>query len=241
MPFFKPQTKSLPASVLKDLKTQKTGLRHTVYSVCGNNYTGEWLENKKHGKGIQVWKKTGALYDGEWKYGKRDGYGTYSVQVPGSKEYTMKYSGEWKNGKKHGFGKYFYNSSTIYEGEWNEDQRSGLGSMYYENGDMYKGEWVNDKEHGQGIIRFSNGNWYEGSWRDGKKNGDGKFYYSDKSQLYVGYWVDGAAKYGTLGEFGTDKSPPKYQFPKLNLLDMELVLREAKSAYQVEEHQEEKK
>lgn len=30
-------------------------------------------------------------------------------------------------------------------------------------------------------------------------------------------------------------------FPKLNLLDMELVLWEAKSAYQVEEHQEEKK
>ncbi|XP_047228670.1 MORN repeat-containing protein 3 [Girardinichthys multiradiatus] len=234
MPFFKSFKKSLPTSVQKDLKSQRCGLRHTVYSVSGNEYTGEWLEDEKHGRGIQVWKKVGAIYDGEWKSGKRDGYGTYSVQIPGSKEYTRKYSGGWKNGKKHGYGTYFYNSSAVYEGEWNEDQRSGWGRMYYENGDIYEGEWMKHKSHGQGIIRFSNGNWYEGSWRDGKRNGDGKFYYSDKALVYEGFWVDGVAKCGTIEDVGWDKTPapPKYQFPKLNLVDMELVLREAKSAYQ---------
>lgn len=30
--------------------SQKNGLRCTVYSPSGNKYTGEWLDNKKHGE-----------------------------------------------------------------------------------------------------------------------------------------------------------------------------------------------
>lgn len=33
-----------------DRKAQKDGLRHTVYAVNGDQYTGEWLDNLKHGK-----------------------------------------------------------------------------------------------------------------------------------------------------------------------------------------------
>lgn len=33
-----------------DRKAQKCGLRHTVYAVNGDQYTGEWLNNLKHGK-----------------------------------------------------------------------------------------------------------------------------------------------------------------------------------------------
>lgn len=29
---------------------QKRGIRHTIYSVDGNEYTGEWLDNLKHGE-----------------------------------------------------------------------------------------------------------------------------------------------------------------------------------------------
>lgn len=36
-----------------DRKAQKSGLRHTVYCVNGDQYTGEWLNNLKHGKTIQ--------------------------------------------------------------------------------------------------------------------------------------------------------------------------------------------
>ncbi len=35
-----------------DYKAQKKGIRHTVYSVNGDEYTGEWLDNKKHGRGL---------------------------------------------------------------------------------------------------------------------------------------------------------------------------------------------
>ncbi len=33
-----------------DRKAQKKGIRNTVYSVNRDEYTGEWLENKRHGK-----------------------------------------------------------------------------------------------------------------------------------------------------------------------------------------------
>ncbi|KAM8743195.1 MORN repeat-containing protein 3 isoform 1-T1 [Acanthopagrus schlegelii] len=232
MPYIKTSHKTQPLSTLLDIKSQKNGLRCTVFSVSGNEYIGEWQDNKKHGNGTQVWKKSGAIYNGEWKFGKCDGHGTYSVLLPETKEYAKKYCGGWKNGKKHGHGTYLYNSSAVYEGEWSEDHRSGWGRMYYESGDIYEGEWLKDKNHGQGIIRYANGNWYEGTWRDGKKNGNGKFYYSDRGQLYEGFWVDGVAKCGTLSDFGRDEAPAptKYPIPQLHLVDMQLVLKEAQSA-----------
>ncbi|XP_059213298.1 MORN repeat-containing protein 3 isoform X2 [Centropristis striata] len=185
MPYFKTSQRNPPLSTLLDIQTQKCGQRGTVFSVNGNEYTGEWQDNKKHGNGTQ------------------------------------------------GYGKYFYNNSAVYEGEWSEDLRSGWGRMCHESGDIYEGEWMNDKNHGQGIIRFANGNWYKGSWRDGKKNGNGKFYYSEKGQLYEGFWVDGVAKCGTLSDFGRNEAPTltKYPIPQIQLVDMQLVLREAQSAY----------
>ncbi|XP_037547770.1 MORN repeat-containing protein 3 [Nematolebias whitei] len=224
------QPESNPRTEQKEIVSKRCGLRHTIFSVNGDKYTGEWLNDMKHGKGTQVWKK-GAMYDGEWKFGKQDGCGTYSVLPPGSTDYTKKYSGEWKSGKKHGNGKYFYNDVSAYEGEWSEDQRNGSGRMYFENGDIYEGEWMHDQMHGQGFIQFSNGNCYDGNWKDGKRNGDGKFFYTDRGVLYEGFWVDGMAKCGTMTEFRRDEaSAPSTPFPKLLLKDPERSLREAKAA-----------
>ncbi|KAL3041767.1 MORN repeat-containing protein 3 [Trematomus bernacchii] len=233
MPYLQTSKKSRALSTLLDIKSQKCGLRHTIFSVIGNEYTGEWQDNKKHGKGTQVWKKSGAIYHGEWKFGKPDGYGTYSVLIPETKELAKKYCGEWKHGKKHGYGMYLYNNSAVYEGEWGENHRSGWGRMYYESRDIYEGEWMKDKNHGQGIIRCANGNWYEGTWGEGKKNGNGKFYYSDKGQLYEGIWLDGVAKCGTLSDFGRNEAPTpsKCQIPQVRLVDMQLVLKESEEAY----------
>ncbi|XP_068019569.1 MORN repeat-containing protein 3 isoform X2 [Melanerpes formicivorus] len=83
-----------------DRKAQKCGLRHTVYAVNGDQYTGEWLDNLKHGKGTQLWKCSRAIYSGDWKFGKRDGYGSYSIFDPVAKEYKKVYTGWWKNDQK---------------------------------------------------------------------------------------------------------------------------------------------
>lgn len=231
MPYINHSKKPLPFTTLLDMKTMKCGLRGTFFSPTGNEYTGEWLDDKKHGKGTQVWKKSGAMYSGEWRDGKPDGYGIFSVLLPQTKAYAKKYCGGWKNGKKHGYGTYFYNNSAVYEGDWIEGLRSGWGRMYYENRDIYEGEWLKNKNHGEGILCHANGNWYEGTWLQGKKNGNGKFYYCKKGQLYEGLWVDGEAKCGTMSDFGRDgaPTPTKYPIPQLYLADMQLVIKEAQS------------
>lgn len=101
---------SLPAEM--NIKENGWTTRSTVrvlclhYTVCVLLcFTVLWMGVIKsiffQGKGTQIWRKSGAIYDGEWKYGKYDGYGTYSVLLPDTKEYTKNYCGEWKNGKKH--------------------------------------------------------------------------------------------------------------------------------------------
>uniref|UniRef100_K7FDR4 MORN repeat-containing protein 3 n=1 Tax=Pelodiscus sinensis TaxID=13735 RepID=K7FDR4_PELSI len=137
-----------------DRKAQKCGLRHTIYAVNGDHYTGEWLDNLKHGKGTQTWKSTRAIYNGDWKFGKRDGYGTYSIPDPITKEYKKVYSGWWKNDKKCGYGIKFYSDMEYYEGEWSRGKRSGWGRMYYQDGSIYEGQWLEDQHSGQGMLRL---------------------------------------------------------------------------------------
>lgn len=50
MQYLRPSHKKQPLSALWDQKAQKCGMRHTVFSVVGNEYTGEWQDNKKHGE-----------------------------------------------------------------------------------------------------------------------------------------------------------------------------------------------
>lgn len=50
MPYQKVPRKTQPLWHDSDYKAQKKGVRSTVYSVNGDEYTGEWLDNKKHGE-----------------------------------------------------------------------------------------------------------------------------------------------------------------------------------------------
>ncbi|XP_072514657.1 MORN repeat-containing protein 3 [Salminus brasiliensis] len=228
MPHLKNLQKAESRARLWDKKAEKSGVLRTVFSVTGDQYSGEWLDNRKHGKGTQVWRRAGVVYDGEWRFGKREGFGTLSKQLPLTNDYVMVYSGEWKNDKKEGFGMQLYSPSSWYEGQWGGHERSGSGRMYYPNGDVYEGEWLKDNKHGQGILTFANGNRYEGSWKDGKKNGHGCFFYLDKGQLYEGFWVDDVAKCGTVCDLGREHAtaPTAYPIPQVQLKDAEGVLME---------------
>eukprot|EP00794_Sanderia_malayensis_P013877 gene13877-15325_t len=136
-----------------DAEAQKKGQRNTVYFVNGDQYTGEWDNNKKNGKGTQIWKKTGAIYDGDWKDNLRNGFGTYSL--PNSTDSHRKvYSGGWKHDKRHGYGTNFFKEDEYYEGEWYAGNRSGWGRMYYSDGSVYEGEWFDDTRNGSGMLRL---------------------------------------------------------------------------------------
>ena len=50
MPITKHPKKSEPLWKEWDYKAQKKGVHHTVYSVNGDRYTGDWDKNQKNGK-----------------------------------------------------------------------------------------------------------------------------------------------------------------------------------------------
>ncbi|KAG8570549.1 hypothetical protein GDO81_011315 [Engystomops pustulosus] len=211
-----------------DRKAQKSGLRCTVYSVNGDEYTGEWMNNLMHGKGKYIYKNDNAIYQGDWIRGKRDGYGTYDVKDADTGEYIRVYAGEWMNDKKHGNGTYYYIKDECYEGGWESGKRSGWGKMTYANGDMYEGEWRDDKHCGQGILFLANKNCYEGSFEDGMKHGPGKFYYMDTDRVYDGFWIKDVPKCGTLEDIGYEAmGTRKCPIPKVEMADPKRVLEEA--------------
>ncbi|VUZ46790.1 unnamed protein product [Hymenolepis diminuta] len=136
-------------------KSRTNGARKCIYSVNGDSYTGEWKDNKKHGRGIQTWKKSGLVYEGYWEDGKRCGSGVlYAVDKNDQRKKI--YSGLWKDNKRDGYGENWYRCDEFYEGEWSEDKRSGWGRQYYKDGSMYEGEWLHDKRWGNGMLRLRN-------------------------------------------------------------------------------------
>ena len=89
----------------------------------------------------------GDQYDGEWKQDKRHGTGIYRFKGGAS------YEGEWMNDKKHGKGRFDWGDGSTYEGQWKEDHQHGKGTFRYANGDVYVGQFANDLQNGKGIYR----------------------------------------------------------------------------------------
>ena len=44
-----------------------------VYGATGDVYMGQYLNDKRNGKGRYDWKSTGNTYDGEWVLDERTG------------------------------------------------------------------------------------------------------------------------------------------------------------------------
>lgn len=232
MPFLKQPKSREPLWRESNDKANKSGVLHTIYSVNGDKYTGEWQNDLKHGKGTYEWKKTGCLYDGDWKDDMRNGFGTYSVPRSDG-TYQKQYAGGWKNDRKHGYGTNFYEDGSYYEGEWYCGKRNGWGRMYYADCSVYEGEWYDGQRSGQGMLKLANENRYEGSWKSDKKNGTGRFFYLDKGQVYDGVWLDDTARCGEVKDMDREAAPDAtmYPLPPTGLADPEDVLNEAKQKY----------
>ena len=186
-----------------------TGRKKKVYRD-GNKYNGDFVEDKRQGKGTYIRVTDKATYTGEWYNNVRHGYGV--EEIP-SKEGTQRYEGEWKEDKRCGFGKILYANGDRYEGEWLDNLRHGQGKFYYTNGNFYEGEWLDDLKHGQGKFYYTNGNFYEGGWLSNKKEGVGTYIFANGTrydgelkndkingrgichyadgEVYEGEWLDG--------------------------------------------------
>jgi hypothetical protein len=213
----------------RDKLAEKSGVKHTVYAVNGEQYTGEWLGDVKHGQGVQVYVD-GSRYDGMWERGQRHGQGTFYKRVGG--RLRLVYSGVWEHDQRAGTGTLNFKSGNRYEGCFQEGKITGWGTMYYKDGDRYEGEFADGRRHGFGTLHLANGNRYEGDWVDDLKEGKGTFFYESRNQRYDGEWVADQPKCGAISELNPEG---EVSIPQLELADPARVL-----AYEIRSIQEDR-
>ena len=89
-----------------------------------SKYIGEFLNGKKHGKGIYTSDK-GSRYTGRWKNDKLNGFGTFQFW------FGDKYTGEWKDDKFHGWGVWIKANKEKYVGGFQNGVKHGSGTKTY--------------------------------------------------------------------------------------------------------------
>ena len=179
-----------------------SGVFHNCFGTftfpSGNEYVGEWKDDKRHGYGTFRFVD-GDKYVGEYKDDKRHGHGTY-IFGPGEFE-GDKYVGEWKD-----------------DNPWEGIEYSASGKV---QGTYSNGEWCEECEPNANqlaLVReidpslitaalppcptsgyFDNcfgaymdpdGDKYVGEWKDDKRHGHGTSTLADGDQ-HVGEYKDG--------------------------------------------------
>lgn len=177
----------------------------------GSVYTGEWKDDKMHGKGKlksnqiveisgdKVKNRRGVEYNGKWVEGKLQGMGR-------AKDIGIDYDGNFVDGRIESKGTLIYSGSVkwTYVGEWKNFKFQGRGILMkeydrnptYGYGDTkYEGFFVDGKRNGKGILE-TNGAVYEGVWSDDNLNGAG--IYTKGEVKYIGNFRNGfKSGYGT--------------------------------------------
>jgi len=148
-------------------------------------YTGDMLNGKQHGYGVQQWED-GAKYEGEWKNGKTNGYGIF-YHPEGDI-----YKGYWKDDKANGRGIYIKKGEEQYDGEWANDFQDGYGVETWYDGSTYKGYYKEGKKNGIGEYSWPDGSKYFGQWKDNIHSGFGTYTYADNKKSYEGYFDNNA-------------------------------------------------
>ena len=95
--------------------TDKTKSNGTQILDNGDSYTGQFKDDKKHGKGILT-SLNGRTYDGCWENDIPHGPGV--ATFPNGKTYT----GEYKHGRPFGQGLWTYKTGETYSGVWKKGQ-----------------------------------------------------------------------------------------------------------------------
>lgn len=141
-----------------------------IHYTNGDYYKGNWVNNKKEGRGKYYYAEIAAKYKGEFKDDLPWGSGrlifdsgdVYSCGwVKGFIEDSLisikykdssEYDGEVKNGLRDGTGKIEYINGAIYQGHWEKDQKVGHGSIIYRTDVFFEGYFKNDYTDGPGVL-----------------------------------------------------------------------------------------
>ncbi len=111
-------------------------------------YTGEFLDDLRHGKGRLEFLKEGSVYEGDFIKGQMTGKGIYTW---GNKQ---RYEGDFVNGIKHGKGLYIWSDGYEYNGEYVNGIREGRGIYKWKDGRVFEGMFKNGKPDGKGNLTY---------------------------------------------------------------------------------------
>ena len=109
-------------------------------------YKGNFHNNMKNGKGEIKMIKSGDNYEGEFVNDKITGYGKYIW------DNHHQYIGYFVNGEMNGKGKYKWPDGSEYEGEYVNNKREGKGKFKWNSGAFFEGNFHNGKPDGKGIF-----------------------------------------------------------------------------------------
>jgi hypothetical protein len=190
----------------------------TVILPGGDQYVGEYRNNKRNGQGAFIYAN-GERHGGQWQDDRLiNGRGTF-VLADGAK-----YVGEFLNGAPHGLGTYTRVDGAKYVGELREGRFNGQGTLSWPEGARFVGDFLGGEPSGRGTFTERDGSKYVGEVRAGRYNGQGTLTASDGSK-YVGDFSAGKFNgRGTLtypngqvyvGEFrdGIRTGLGEYRFP----------------------------
>ena len=103
-----------------------------------------------HGDGVYHWA-CGDEYVGEFYEDKASGVGTYTW-VSGHE-----YIGDYLDDQRHGQGRLRYPGGEVYEGDFMIGRQHGLGTLIFSTGHRLKGLWREDYCHGDATLQSENG------------------------------------------------------------------------------------
>lgn len=92
------------------------------------------MEGEREGKGVYV-DADGYKYEGEWLANKRHGRGRQEYRAHMKAVYT----GEFVNGRESGSGRIDWENGDFYSGEFSNGLRHGVGEFACSSGDFYSG------------------------------------------------------------------------------------------------------
>jgi hypothetical protein len=111
-------------------------------------YTGQFIEDLKHGKGNINLKFQEEKYEGEFSNGEITGKGTYYWKNGNT------YTGQFLKGKIHGKGLYKWNDGGEYEGSYEHGVKQGYGRYKMKDGSIYEGPFENGQPNGIGVLTY---------------------------------------------------------------------------------------
>ena len=132
-------------------------VKGTFISNNGDQYVGEFTDNKYHGQGTFTFAN-GDQYVGEFKDDKKHGQGTFTFAN------GNKYVGEFKDDIRNGQGTFTHADGSKLVGDFKNDKiRQGVSTN--RDGSKYVGEFDKDGMiHGMGTYTFPDGTAKKGIW-----------------------------------------------------------------------------